>query len=215
MSDEIFIKKYEELLDKGYCDCNEMNCIDNNTPRRILNVVKNLQQENQELKKQNDNLKQKLNWIAFGDDPELALRYLRKIGYVDFDEKRKVYINKHNHEPFWLKDEQEKAYYIQDEELNEYTEQLEWENQELKKQLQELEKENLILREIVMIKKMAIPYEEIKDKSLYDLYDMPSYIDLVEEDRKYKEVIDKLNKYMYSDYLINSKEIKDILKKVK
>ena len=135
MNDEIFIKKYEELLDKGYCDCNEMNCIDNNTPRRILNVVKNLQQEKKELKKQNDKLKQKLNWIAFGDDPELALRYLRKIGYVDFDEKRKVYINKHNHEPFWLKDEQEKAYYIQDEELNEYTEQLEWENQELKKQL--------------------------------------------------------------------------------
>lgn len=91
---------------------------------------------------------------------------------------------------------------------------LEYENQELKKQLQELEKENLILREIVMIKKMAIPYKEINDKSLYDLYDMPSYIDLVEEDRKYKEVIDKLNKYMYSDYLINSKEIKDILKEV-
>lgn len=132
MNDELFIKKYEELLDKGYCDCNEMNCIDNNTPRRILKVVKNLQQE----------------------------------------------------------------------------------NQELKKQLEELEKENLILREIVMIKKMAIPYEEIKDASLYDLYTMPSYIDLVEKDRKYKEVIDKLNKYMYSDYLINSKEIKDILKEV-
>lgn len=49
MNDEMFIKKYEELLDKGYCDCNEMNCIDNNTPRRILNVVKNLQQEKEEL----------------------------------------------------------------------------------------------------------------------------------------------------------------------
>lgn len=93
-------------------------------------------------------------------------------------------------------------------------EQLEQENQELKKQLEELEKENLNLREYIMTNKMAIPYEEIKDKSLYDLYDMPSYIDLVEEDRKYKEVIDKLNKYMYSDYLINSKEIKDILKEV-
>ena len=109
MNDEMFIKKYEELLDKGYCDCNEMNCIDNNTPRRILNVVKNLQQE----------------------------------------------------------------------------------NQELKKQLEELEKENLNLREYIMTNKMAIPYEEIKDKSLYDLYDIPSYIDLVEENQKYKEVIDK------------------------
>lgn len=56
---------------------------------------------------------------------------------------------------------------------------------------EELEKENLILREIVMIKKMAIPYKEIKDKSLYDLYDMPSYIDLVEENQELKEIIAK------------------------
>ena len=41
--DKNFIKRYEELLDKGYCDCNEMNCIDNNSPRRILNIVKDLQ----------------------------------------------------------------------------------------------------------------------------------------------------------------------------
>lgn len=87
------------------------------------------------MKKQNDNLKQKLNWIAFGDDPELALRYLRKIGYVDFDDERKVYINKHNNEPFWLEEEQEKAYYIKDEELNEYTQQLEYENEKLKEEL--------------------------------------------------------------------------------
>lgn len=43
--DKHFIKRYEELLDKGYCDCNEMNCIDNNSPRRILNIVKDLQQK--------------------------------------------------------------------------------------------------------------------------------------------------------------------------
>lgn len=86
-----------------------------------------------------------------------------------------------------------------------YLNDLQQENQELKKQLEELEKQNFNLREYIMTNKMAIPYEEIKDKSLYDLYDIPSYIDLVEEDRKYKEVIDKLNKYMYSDYLINSK----------
>ena len=49
MTDEQFIEKYEELLNKGYCDCNEMNCIDNNSPRRILDIVKNLQQENKEL----------------------------------------------------------------------------------------------------------------------------------------------------------------------
>ena len=44
--DKHFIKRYEELLDKGYCDCNEMNCIDNNSPRRILNIVKDLQKQN-------------------------------------------------------------------------------------------------------------------------------------------------------------------------
>ena len=42
-NDKHFIRRYEELLDKGYCDCNEMNCIDNNSPRRILNIVNNLQ----------------------------------------------------------------------------------------------------------------------------------------------------------------------------
>lgn len=31
---------------------------------------------------------------------------------------------------------------------------------------------------------------------------------------QYREVIDKLHKYIYSGYLINSKEIKDILKEV-
>ena len=49
MNDEKFVEKYEELLNKGYCNCNEMNCIDNNSPRRILDIVKNLQQENKEL----------------------------------------------------------------------------------------------------------------------------------------------------------------------
>ena len=65
MRDEEFVKKYEELLDKGYCNCNEMNCIDNNSPRRILNIAKRLQleeddllKENQELKKENESLRQ-------------------------------------------------------------------------------------------------------------------------------------------------------------
>ena len=52
MNEERFLTEYENLLDKGYCNCNEMNCIDNNSPRRILNIAKRLQQENQELKKQ-------------------------------------------------------------------------------------------------------------------------------------------------------------------
>lgn len=45
-----FIETYEKLLDNGYCNCNEMNCLDNNSPRKILNIVKKLQQENKQLK---------------------------------------------------------------------------------------------------------------------------------------------------------------------
>ena len=56
--DKHFIKRYEELLDKGYCDCNEMNCIDNNSPRRILNIVNNLQSK---IDKANELIKNKLS----------------------------------------------------------------------------------------------------------------------------------------------------------
>lgn len=104
-------------------------------------VFKELFNEMVNWKEETEKIKQKLNWIAFGDDPELALRYLRKIGYVDFDEERKVYINKHNNEPFLLEDEQEKGYYIKDEELNEYTEQLEYQVKSLKEQLEDVLKE--------------------------------------------------------------------------
>ena len=45
MNDKEFLIKYENLLNKGYCDCNEMNCIDNNSPRRILNIAIKQQKE--------------------------------------------------------------------------------------------------------------------------------------------------------------------------
>ena len=64
MSDEKFLLEYEKLLDKGYCDCNEMNCIDNNSPRRILIIVKSLQQENKELKKQLEKKYEKLGTLT-------------------------------------------------------------------------------------------------------------------------------------------------------
>ena len=40
-----FIQKYEELLNSGYCECNELNCLDNNPPKKILNIMKEQQQE--------------------------------------------------------------------------------------------------------------------------------------------------------------------------
>ena len=57
MNEERFLTEYENLLDKGYCNCNEMNCIDNNSPRRILNIAKRLQQEKQKYKEVIDKAK--------------------------------------------------------------------------------------------------------------------------------------------------------------
>ena len=37
---------------------------------------------------------------------------------------------------------------------------------------------------------------------------------ILEENQKYKKVIGKLNDYMYNGYLINTKDIKNILKEV-
>lgn len=73
MTDEQFIEKYEELLDKGYCDCNEMNCIDNDTPRKILNIVKGAKLEAKQLLEENKYLKDKLRAVE-----EVAIEHLKK-----------------------------------------------------------------------------------------------------------------------------------------
>lgn len=49
---------------------------------------------------------------------------------------------------------------------------------ELEEENEELKLENFNLREDIMIQKMALPSKEIKDKSFYDLLDMPSYEEL-------------------------------------
>lgn len=124
-------------------------------PDALSHFIIDLQRENQQLK-------QKLNWVAFGNDSELALRYLRKIGYVDFDEDRKMYINKHNNEPFLLKDEKEKSYYIKDEEINEYIQQLEYKNEKLEENI-DTAKEKI---------KQGITFCKNDSQSLYNVCNM-------------------------------------------
>ena len=58
-------------------------------------------------------------------------------------------------------------------------------NQELKKQNQELELQNFNLREDVMIKKMSLPNKKIKDKTFFDLYDMPTYENLLTQQKRF------------------------------
>ena len=73
MNREEILNKYIDLIDKGYCcDCNELNCIDNFPHAKITHAIKELQQENQSLKKENkilrenaehnDKVVDKVNW---------------------------------------------------------------------------------------------------------------------------------------------------------
>lgn len=51
MNSNEILNKYINLIDKGYCsDCNELNCIDNFPHSKITHAIRELQQENQELK---------------------------------------------------------------------------------------------------------------------------------------------------------------------
>ena len=51
MNKEEILNKYIDLIDKGYCcACNELNCIDNFPHAKIAHAIRELQQENKELK---------------------------------------------------------------------------------------------------------------------------------------------------------------------
>lgn len=66
-------------------------------------------------------------------------------------------------------------------------------NEKLKKQLEEYLIQNIDLRADIMIQKMAFPNELIKDKTFYNLYDMPTYEELLAQQ---KEFINYLNSYI-------------------
>ena len=91
------------------------------------------------------------------------------------------------------------SYYV-DRHVSDYVDRLQKENQELKKQLEEYQLQNIDLRADIMIQKMAFPNELIKDKTFYDLYDMPSYEELLVQQKEFiKWLEDYLNLFDYMD----------------
>lgn len=60
-----------------------------------------------------------------------------------------------------------------------------YENRMLKRQVEECQLQNFDLREDIMIQKQAIPNKLIKDKTFYDLYDMPTYEDLLTQQKEF------------------------------
>lgn len=62
MTNEEILNKYIDLIDKGYCsDCNELNCIDNFPHAKITHAIRELQQENAQLKNKLKDIEKILN----------------------------------------------------------------------------------------------------------------------------------------------------------
>ena len=77
MSKEEILTKYIELINKNYCrDCNELNCIDNFPHKKIANAIRELQQENQQLK---DRINKAIEYIdnTYGDEWEIHGDYVQ------------------------------------------------------------------------------------------------------------------------------------------
>ena len=68
---------------------------------------------------------------------------------------------------------------------------LEQENQQLKEQIEKCQLQNFNLKQDIMIKKISFPNKKIRDKSLIELYNMPSYEDLKRENQQLKEQLDQ------------------------
>ncbi len=80
---------------------------------------------------------------------------------------------------------------------------LEKENEELKKELEECQLQNFDLREDIMIQKQAFPSKQIKDKSFYDLYNMPTYKDLLTQQKEFIDWLEcEVNDYKCKNPLI-------------
>ena len=75
---------------------------------------------------------------------------------------------------------------------------------DMDKQYEELELQNFNLKEDIMIKKMSIPNKEIKDKTFYDLYGMPTYEELKTENQHLKEKLIIKNQYDFQDIVISA-----------
>lgn len=87
------------------------------------------------------------------------------------------------------------------------------ENKELVEQLEEYKLQNVSLRADVMIKKKALPNELIKDKTFYDLYDMPTYEELLAQQKEFITYLEDDLKENYRDMGYRHNIFREILDK--
>ena len=78
---------------------------------------------------------------------------------------------------------------------------------DLEKAFNEYYMQNLNLRADIMIKKMSIPDERIKDSTFYILYNMPTYEELQQENQKLRQQLYELGGVdEYNRHLINKQQ---------
>lgn len=94
-----------------------------------------------------------------------------------------------------------------------YIKQLQQENKELVEQLEEYKLQNVSLRADVMIKKKAFPNKFIKDKTFYDLYDMPTYEELLAQQKEFIKYLEDDLKENYRDMGYRHNIFREILDK--
>ena len=192
MNREEILNKYIDLIDKGYCcACNELNCIDNFPHAKITHAIKELQQENQELRKQNETIQEKF-----------------KEWKKDIEKERKFYLCERDC-AFRLKESKKYLSYTQQ------IEKLKQENQELKKELEEKNKPQICIDNQDIEERYAeglyqdyLEEENKKYKNQQkefiewlesylklfdnkDIYEEGSYDTIEEILSKYKEIIEK------------------------
>lgn len=89
------------------------------------------------------------------------------------------------------------------------------EKEQLKKQLEEYQLQNIDLRADIMIQKMAFPNELIKDKTFYDLYNMPTYEELLVQQKEFIKYLEDDLKEKYRDMGYRHNIFREILQKYK
>ena len=99
--------------------------------------------------------------------------------------------------------------------LDEENKQLKDNWNELKKQLEEYQLQNINLIADIMIQKMAFPNKLIKDKTFYDLYNMPTYEELLDQQKEFIKYLEDESKEIYRDGGLRQNIFRQIFQKYK
>ena len=190
MNKEEILNKYIDLIDKGYCsDCNELNCIDNFPHAKITHAIRELQQENQKLKKQLDYLRsgEYYNQLRFERDMLQDLVDKKEISkedkeFIDMTHRNTELLEQNQKLKKQLEEKNKHQIFIDTQDMEEryaeglYQDYLEEENKKYKNQQKEF-----------------IDWLEnyLKLFDIEDIYEEGSYDTIEEILSKYNEIIEK------------------------